>query len=163
MKEQVELRKKKQFSPRDYDKLESELRGLSSQTEILRKASYWITSQFDCKFVLFYADQGKSSQDRVKYYGEQVHSLPQIGSIVEERMKVAPSTEGLYKHACGALSVPVSYSGFLRGYLFIGANKDGVPYDETQQKVLGPVNRIINHALLAFDAQVNREEKNRLR
>src|SRR5574344_208878 len=153
----------KQISPQEYDKLETELRTLASQTDIFRKASYWITKQLDCAFVLFYADHGKSSQDRVKYYGEQVHSLSQIGSIVDERLKDAPESAGLYRHKSGALSVPVSYTGFLRGYLFIGANKNGVPYTKEQQKMLCPVNRIINHALLALDAQTNREEKNRLR
>src|SRR5574344_1301241 len=163
MKQQAEQRKKKSFSSDEYDKLEAQLQSLSNQTDIYRRASYWITNQLDCSFVLFYADHGKTTQDRVKYYGEQVSSLDKIGAIVEERMKEAPDEKGLYTHPSKALSMPISYTSTLQGMLFIGPEKHGADYTEEQKKILGPVDRIINHALLELDAQVNREEKNRSR
>lgn len=156
-------KEKNSFSIREYDRLEGDLSHLESQTEIFRRVSYWLTKYFDCAFVLFYADQGKSSRDRVKYYGEQVSSLAVIGTIVEERTKYASTTKGLYLHPSGALSLSVDYSGFLHGYLFIGPNKNGNPYTALQHKMLGPVNRIVNHALLSLDALKTREQKNRLR
>lgn len=163
MKQQAEQRKKKSFSPDEYDKLEAQLQSLSNQTDIYRRASYWITNQLDCSFVLFYADHGKTTQDRVKYYGEQISSLDKIGAVVEERMKGAPDEKGLYTHPSKALSLPISYTSTLQGMLFIGPEKHGADYTEEQKKILGPVDRIINHTLLALDAQTNREEKNRLR
>src|SRR5574344_1546071 len=163
MKQQAEQRKKKSFSSDEYDKLEAQLQSLSNQTDIYRRASYWITNQLDCSFVLFYADHGKTTQDRVKYYGEQVSSLDKIGAIVEERMKEAPDEKGLYTHPSKALSMPISYTSTLQGMLFIGPEKHGADYTEEQKKILGPVDRIINHALLELEARKNLEEKNRLR
>ena len=151
------------FSPCEYDTLETELALQTNQTDIFRRVSYWITRQIDSSFILFYADHGKSSHDRVKYYGEQVHSLGEIGTVVEERIKHVPQAVGLYMHPSGSISIPVSYSGSLKGYIFIGKKKNGKPYTIGEQKIIGPISRITNHALLALDVAINREEKNRLR
>jgi class 3 adenylate cyclase len=163
MKKENAEKEKPIISPREYDNLENDLVNLETQTDILRRISYWITKQLDCNYVLFYADQGKSMRDRVKYYGEQVHSLSEIGTVVEERTAKTNAEEGLFVHTSGALSIPISYSNFLHGFIFIGPNKDGKQYSPQQKKMLGPVERIINHALLAFDAMTSRQEKNRLR
>src|SRR5574344_1933655 len=129
------------LSPFDYDSLENELYQMENETEIYRRVSYWFTKKLNCSFVLFYVNRGKSMRDRVKYYGEKVHSMDKIGTVVDERIKKAPDKRSVFVHQSGAISIPIKYTNTLSGFIFIGPRTDGKSYNYEEQKILRPVDR----------------------
>lgn len=151
------------LSPFDYDSLENELYQMENETEIYRRVSYWFTKKLNCSFVLFYVNRGKSMRDRVKYYGEKVHSMDKIGTVVDERIKKAPDKRSVFVHQSGAISIPIKYTNTLSGFIFIGPRTDGKSYNYEEQKILRPVDRIVSHSLLVLDVVDSRKQKDRLR
>jgi len=159
----ADANKKLDLSPVDYDSLENELYQMENETDIFRRVSYWLTKKLNCSFVLFYVNRGKSMRDRVKYYGEKVHSMDKIGTVVDERIKNAPDKKSVYVHPSGAISISIKYTNALFGYIFIGPKTDGRSYTYEEQKILRPVDRIVSHALLVLDVVNSRKQKDRLR
>ena len=151
---------------RELDELEEELYAYDSMQEIFRRTSYWLTKRLNCAFILFFADHKDKNGDRVRYYGEQVHSYFVLGTVVDERLEAEKKDPDLsfktYMHPKGSLSRRLSYSTEEEGCLFLGPNIGGISYTQEQARLLKPVCRIVQTALIRLEARLKGGESRRL-
>jgi|GEM_PF-2728372 len=160
---QIPARNELMFAQTEFDSLEKSLLKLESPAKALDQVTDWIIGKFNPEFVCF----GANEPDNKKYIKSmrQQRSAPiKMEPYMQERKNAKIADNILFVHPSGCVSLPFGYSSSVIGCLFIGPCMDETikTYPVDLLKKLNPLVRIINKAMLYYEAERLHEEKNRL-
>ncbi|MCK9170572.1 MAG: adenylate/guanylate cyclase domain-containing protein [Treponema sp.] len=149
------------LSETEYDILERKLVVFTKTHDVYRAISEWIIARMNPAFIFFYADMHNNSS-RIQYCIKRKSSECQSSQYIQERKAASVDCDVVFFHPSGCLSIPFRPRSTSVGCVFIGASENDKVFLNGQLKLLMPVIRILNKALLYCEADMAREERNRL-
>ena len=149
------------FKETEYDVLERKLILLSDPHDVYKAVAEWIIRRVHSGFVMFYADI-RGSDTKIQYLIKMKDEECDPESYVTERREADAGYDVAFFHPSGCLSLPYKPRQTSIGFIYLGPSSDGSNYTREQTKRLMPVIRILNKALLYCEADMTREERNRL-